>query len=571
MTEFEVKRRADDVDISQLPNELPTPLRLILARRGITQAQQLQLTSDRLPAVQHLKDVDKAARRLADAIAEGSAICICGDFDADGATATALMVSTLRAFGAAQVDYLVPNRFSDGYGLSEPVVAQALKLGSKVIVTVDNGISAHSAIDYAQQQGIDVIVTDHHLPSASLPKALAIVNPNRDDCQFPSKSIAGVGVAFYLLLALRQLRRSEGHEVPNLANWLDLVALGTVADVVKLDAVNRILVEQGLRRIRAGHCRLGIKALLAAAGREPSQLQASDLGFVLGPRINAAGRLDDISVGIECLLAESPERAQQLALQLDQLNRERREIEREMREQAEQYVATYSTKDIATPNLLVLFEENWHQGVIGIVAGRLKEQLQRPVIAFAKGEQGELKGSARSVAGLHIRDFIERIDSQRPGLIDKFGGHAMAAGLTLPAEHYAEFKQLASALAEQELDAEQLQRVVWSDGRLDASCFSVPFVQQLYSLGPFGQGFAEPLFDDEFVIIQQRIVGEKHLKLVLQTQERVNIDAIAFNVDLQIWPDPTINRLYGVYKVQLNHFRGQTSVQLQLEHLRPVR
>ena len=483
------------------------------------------------------------------------------------------MVSVLRAMGAQQVSYCVPNRFTDGYGLSPNVVSYAQQQGAQLLLTVDSGISCHAGVDAANAAGLDVIITDHHLAGAELPKAYAIVNPNQPACGFPSKSIAGVGVAFYVLLALRAQARERQHHAAqlNLAEWLDLVALGTVADVVKLDGTNRVLVQQGLQRIRAGHCRPGIQALLQVTQREPERLQATDLGFALAPRINAAGRLDDMAIGIECLLSEDINTAIELAAQLNDLNAERRSIESEMRESAASYVADLQLTEAQLPPLLVLHEAGWHQGVVGIVAGRVKEQFHRPTITFAAGDDGLLKGSARSIPGLHMRDLLERVHTLQPNLIERFGGHAMAAGLSLAPENLEAFKQAAVAVAEEWLEAEALERTIVTDGSLDASCFTQGFVEQLQRLGPWGQGFPEPLFDDTFELVQQRIVGKNHLKMVVRSSDGIILDAIAFNVDTNVWPDLALREAQLVYKLQLNHFRGRTNVQLLVEHLLPLR
>lgn len=570
MQQIEIERRAM-VPVGEWAAGLPPMLAQVLARRGIQSADQLQLTAQQLPHFKLLKGATAAAEVLAQAITQHQVICICGDFDADGATSTALMVSVLRALGAAQVHYLVPNRFADGYGVSPALVAQAQQLGTQVLVTVDSGISCHAGIAAAKAAGMTVIVTDHHLPSAELPAADVIVNPNQPDCEFPSPNIAGVGVAFYVLLALRHCLREQGVTVPNLAQWLDLVAVGTVADVVKLDGVNRILVQQGLQRIRAGACRPGIQALLQVAQRSPQQLQAADLGYAVAPRINAAGRLDDMAAGIECLLATDYHTALRYAEQLDQLNQTRRHIEAEMREEAETYVVQLTHEQDQLPAALVLYQPGWHQGVVGIVAGRVKEQCHRPVIAFAESDDGTLKGSARSIPGLHIRDVLERIHGLNPQLMVRFGGHAMAAGLTIRPDQLAEFRTRFVEQVEQWLEPEQLTRTIWSDGELTADYFQLPFVQQLEAFGPWGHGFPEPVFDGEFRIVNQRLVGQRHLKLVLETPQRSVVDAIAFNVDLGQWPDAGVQTIHAAYRLQLNHFRGQTSVQLNLEHLRALR
>ena len=573
MTDALTLQRRPEVDVSDLPAEMPWILRQLLARRGITTAEQLDLRLQRLPHFAQLHDAERAAERLWLAIERQEHICICGDFDADGATSTALMVSVLRAMGAQQVSYCVPNRFTDGYGLSPNVVSYAQQQGAQLLLTVDSGISCHAGVDAANAAGLDVIITDHHLAGAELPKAYAIVNPNQPACGFPSKSIAGVGVAFYVLLALRAQARERQHHAAqlNLAEWLDLVALGTVADVVKLDGTNRVLVQQGLQRIRAGHCRPGIQALLQVTQREPERLQATDLGFALAPRINAAGRLDDMAIGIECLLSEDINTATELAAQLNDLNAERRSIESEMRESAASYVADLQLTEAQLPPLLVLHEAGWHQGVVGIVAGRVKEQFHRPTITFAAGDDGLLKGSARSIPGLHMRDLLERVHTLQPNLIERFGGHAMAAGLSLAPENLEAFKQAAVAVAEEWLEAEALERTIVTDGSLDASCFTQGFVEQLQRLGPWGQGFPEPLFDDTFELVQQRIVGKNHLKMVVRSSDGIILDAIAFNVDTNVWPDLALREAQLVYKLQLNHFRGRTNVQLLVEHLLPLR
>ncbi|EKE84828.1 hypothetical protein A10D4_04420 [Idiomarina xiamenensis 10-D-4] len=571
MTEQIVIKRFADVDDSHLPASLPPLLRQIYARRGVSDAQQLQLRAQHLLHFSGLRGIDAAVAILSQALTQQQRICVCGDFDADGATSTALMISALQAFGAQQVDYLVPNRFADGYGLSPSVVAQAVALKADVIVTVDNGIACFDGVAAAKAAGLTVIITDHHLAAAELPAADAIVNPNQPGCAFVSKHLAGVGVAFYLLLALRAELREQGWQsLPQLADWLDLVALGTVADVVPLDANNRILVQQGLQRIRAGRCRPGIRALLDVAGRDNTRLQASDLGFAVAPRINAAGRLDDMALGIECLLANSDSRAYAMANQLDKLNRERRDIEQQMRDQAEQIVAQLSLNEKTLPPLICLYQAGWHQGVIGIVAGRVKERFHRPVIVFADDDDGQLKGSCRSIDGVHIRDLLERVHNLNPGLISRFGGHAMAAGLTLAQQDLQRFSEQAQAVASAWLDKDQLNQTLWSDGELDSAQLTQAMVEQLEQAGPWGQGFAEPRFDGEFSIVSQRMVADKHLKLVLQSDSGTLVDAIAFNVDTGRWPNTQVTRLQLYYRAQINEFRGRRSVQLLVEHLSPL-
>lgn len=569
MSDFTIRRYPTVTD-DHLPASLPPLLRQLYARRGVVDAEQLQLSAQGLVHFRSLKDIDSAVELLLQA--RHRQITICGDFDADGATSTALLVTALTELGFTAVNYRVPNRMTEGYGLSLTMVEQLAARGTQLIITVDNGIAANAAINRARELGVQVIVTDHHLAPNELPAADAIVNPNQPDCAFPSKNLAGVGVAFYLVLALRSRMRDMGiTPLPNLADWLDLVALGTVADVVPLDYNNRILVQQGLARIRHGACRPGIAALLDVAGRDRTQLRASDLGFALAPRINAAGRLDDISLGIECLLADA-DRAAVLAQQLDQLNRERRTIESGMREHAEQVVSQLQFDNQGqVPDLLTLYQPEWHAGVVGIVAGRLKDTVNRPVIVFAQEDETTLKGSARSVDGVHIRDLLERVDVLEPRLITRFGGHAMAAGLTLPKTHFERFTQVAQRIAGEWLTDEHKEAVYWSDGELDDDQLSLDMTLQLHQAGPWGQGFPEPRFDGQFFVISQRIVGTSHLKLVLRSASGGVFDAIAFNVDTQHWPSNAVNHVEILYKPQLNHFRGRTNVQLLVEQIRQLR
>lgn len=570
MSDYEI-RRYPVVDDDFLPQQMPPLLRQIYARRGVRSADELSLKASGLLHFSSLKGIEKAVELLRNALKKQERVCICGDFDADGATSSALMVSALQAFGFQQVGYRVPNRMTDGYGLSVAMVEQLAADNVQLIVTVDNGIAAHEAITLAREKGIQVLVTDHHLPPEELPPANAIVNPNQRGCEFPSKHLAGVGVAFYVLLALRSALRDEGVEsLPNLADWLDLVALGTVADVVPLDYNNRVLVQQGIARIRKGMSRPGIKALLEVANRDAEQLAASDLGFALGPRINAAGRLDDIGLGIECLLAGEV-RARELAQQLNDLNQQRKSIETEMREHAESVVAKLRFDQGQLPDLVTLYQPDWHAGVIGIVAGRVKEQVNRPVIALANDDEELLKGSARSVSGLHMRDLLERVHSLQPGIMERFGGHAMAAGLTMKKENLTRFSELAEQVASEWLSEEQKQRVFWSDGELTTPQLSLDSVNMLQSAGPWGQQFPEPMFDGQFTLVDQRIVGERHLKLVVRHPQGELFDAIAFNIDIQQWPARQATTVELLYKPQLNHFRGRTNVQLLVEQIRAIR
>ncbi|WP_230831546.1 single-stranded-DNA-specific exonuclease RecJ, partial [Yersinia pseudotuberculosis] len=563
-------------DDSHLPAQLPPLLRRLYASRGVKDAQELERGVKGLLAWQKLDGIDAGVTLLQQALADRRRIVIVGDFDADGATSTALAVLALRSMGGSNLDYLVPNRFEDGYGLSPEVVEQVAARGAELIVTVDNGISSHAGVDLAHAKGIQVLVTDHHLPGETLPAADAIINPNLAGCDFLSKSLAGVGVTFYLMLALRARLRECGWfeqrtlAVPNLAELLDLVALGTVADVVPLDANNRILVHQGLSRIRAGKCRPGIRALLEVANRDARQLVANDLGFSLGPRLNAAGRLDDMSIGVALLLSDDIAQARALAIDLDTLNQTRREIEQGMQVEALQLCDQLERTSSELPYGIAMYHPEWHQGVVGILASRIKERFHRPVIAFAPAGEGLLKGSGRSVAGLHMRDALERLDTLNPGLILKFGGHAMAAGLSLEEGKFDEFRQRFADLVGEWMDASQLEGVIWSDGELNGAELSLETAELLRDGGPWGQSFPEPTFDGKFRILQQRLVGERHLKLMV---EPLNggplLDGIAFNVDTTLWPDSSVREVKLAYKLDINEYRGNRSVQLLVQHLWP--
>ena len=554
--------------------DIPPLLTRIYAARGVETATELEKGLARLLPVNLLKGMDTAVALLAQALQQGQRILIVGDFDADGATASCVGMLGLKMLGAAHVDYLVPNRFDYGYGLTPEIVAVALQRQPDVLITVDNGISSIEGVAAAQAAGLTVIVTDHHLPSAELPAADAIVNPNQPGCEFPSKALAGVGVMFYVLLGLRAHLRSidwftqQNIPEPNLAELLDLVALGSVADVVPLDANNRILVHQGLARIRAGRSRPGLRAILEVARRDYRRLVSTDLGFIVGPRLNAAGRLDDISLGIECLLCEDYDGALQRAQQLDQLNQDRKQIEQGMQREA-----LVQLKDLPLDNLpfgLCLFEPEWHQGVIGILASRMKERYHRPVIAFADADNGELKGSARSIPGLHIRDALDAVAARFPELISKFGGHAMAAGLTIKQEHYEAFAKAFDAEVRRQLTADDLTGRIYSDGSLGPDEFDMQLAQQLRHAGPWGQRFPEPLFHGDFKVLSQRLVGEKHLKLVLQSSKNAPaVDAIAFNVDLDTWPNPNILDAQVAYTLDINEFRGNESLQLIVSNIMP--
>lgn len=569
-------RRREAADGVDLPDDLPPLLQRLYASRGVRSAQELERGVKGMLPWSQLTDVEKAVEMLYGAFKQELHIVVVGDFDADGATSTALSVLALRGLGYGNVSYLVPNRFEDGYGLSPEVVDQAHARGAQMIMTVDNGISSHAGVERAHALGIPVLVTDHHLPGDTLPAAEAIINPNLRDCEFPSKSLAGVGVAFYLMLALRTFLRDKGWfdergiAPPNLADLLDLVALGTVADVVPLDANNRILTWQGLSRIRAGKCRPGIKALLEIANRDPQKLAASDLGFALGPRLNAAGRLDDMSVGVALLLCDNTGEARVLANELDALNQTRKEIEQGMQAEALTLCEKLERSSETLPGGLAMYHPQWHQGVVGILASRIKERFHRPVIAFAPTGDGTLKGSGRSIQGLHMRDALERLDTLYPGLILKFGGHAMAAGLSLEEARFEEFQQRFGELVTEWLDPALLQGEVVSDGPLAAAEMSMEVAQMLRDAGPWGQMFPEPLFDGRFRLLQQRLVGERHLKVMVEpVGGGPLLDGIAFNVDTSIWPDNGVREVQLAYKLDINEFRGNRSLQLIIDHLWP--
>ena len=553
-------------------------LRDLYRARGVTSAQALEYGLGSMPPPTALAGIDEAARTLATAIMAGQRLLVVGDFDADGATSTALAVKGLRSMGAGHVDYLVPNRFEFGYGLSPELVAVARERRPDLILTVDNGISANEGVEAAGTAGIDVVVTDHHLPGETLPPALAIVNPQVASSTFEGQHLAGVGVCFYVLLATRARLRAEAwfgdqRPEPNLAEHLDLVALGTVADVVPLDRVNRLLIEQGLRRIRSGRGTPGIQALLDAAGRDPIRINATDLGFGAAPRLNAAGRLDDMSLGIETLLAADAATAQQCAGRLERLNRERRHLEREMRDTA---VADVEAESLETqgdvPPILCLFDPHWHQGVVGIVASRLKDRFRRPVVAFAPGESGEIKGSARSVPGLHMRDLLDAVNTRGQGrMVQRFGGHAMAAGLTLQGDQFQAFKALLVECARERLGDEPEGEVFWTDGVLPADAYTLETASLIRYAGPWGAEFPEPRFHDRFRVQSQRIVGEHHLKLSLSPWEApaTAIDAIAFNAaaDVEISSGQAIE---AIFRLDVNRFRGVDTPQLIVDHLAPA-
>ena len=562
-----------EVTGASLSSDLHPVIDRIYRGRNIANLDDLENGLKGLTHFNVLKGMPQAAQILANAVVQNKRIIIVGDFDADGATSTSVCILALRAMGYQNVDFLVPNRFDFGYGLSVPIVDEAAKQRAEVIVTVDNGISCIDGVTHAKSLGMQVVVTDHHLPGDVLPPADAIVNPNQPGCEFPSKNLAGVGVAFYIMLALKAELQQQGHferaglAPPNLASLLDIVAVGTVADVVVLDKNNRILVHQGLQRIRAGKCRPGIKALVEVANRDCAHLTSTDLGFVVGPRLNAAGRLDDMSQGIACLLEDETIQARMIAAELDALNKERREIETGMKAQAEIVLEQMALDEGDMPSALVVYREDFHQGVIGIVAGRLKEKYLKPVIAFAHQDDEIIKGSARSIPGVHIRDVLDEVNTRYPGVIEKFGGHAMAAGLSLPVAKLQEFEQAFVDTARAHMAKLDGNHALLSDGDLSSKELCLPFAHLLRQAGPFGQGFESPLFDGEFALLDQRLVGQKHLKMVLKSDGANEVDAIAFNVDLHSWPNAMVKRVHIAYRLDINVFRGQETVQLIVEQI----
>ena len=537
----------------------------LYAMRGLTAADELDYSLARLAPLSALENIDEAAGLV---IANrNKRIIVVGDYDVDGATSTALVIRCLREFGFTDVDYLVPNRFDYGYGLSPEIVRVASQREPALLITVDNGVSSLAGVEEANRLGISVLVTDHHLPGDTLPAAAAILNPNLEGSRFPSRNLAGVGVAFYLMAQVGRVLEEQGNpgaaRVP--ARYLDLVALGTVADVVPLDYNNRILVHQGLLRIRAGHAVPGIKALLQQSGRQLARCVSTDLGFAVGPRINAAGRLEDISVGIECLLTDSAGTAADYAGMLDHINSERRDIEAGMREQAFGFVERLGRE--RWPDCVCVYDESWHQGIVGLIAARVKERCHRPVIAFARENNDTLKGSARSISGVHIRDLLEAVSASRPGLIDKFGGHAMAAGLSIAESALEEFKRVVDAQMRRLYPDADFSGAILTDGTLPGSAFSLSFARSLRDAGPWGSGFPEPLWSGDFAVLEQRTVGENHLKLRVRPAQGGNvIDAIAFNQ-----AGPAFRGIVQLaFRLDVNAFRGVENPQLVVEQIAPL-
>ncbi len=559
-----VPRKANPATVRRLAEDgLQPTLARLYASRGITAASELDDALAKLIPPTQLQGVSDAAILLADAIEAGARMLVVADYDCDGATACAVAVRGLRAMGA-DVAYLVPNRFEYGYGLTPAIVQLAAHSEPDLIITVDNGIASIDGVEEARSLGIATLITDHHLPGDALPQADVIVNPNQPGCTFPSKALAGVGVMFYTLLALRAELRTRGAfddgKGPNLASLLDLVALGTVADVVPLDRNNRILVSQGLARMRAGQMCAGVRALFSAAGREPARASTFDMGFGLGPRLNAAGRLADMSLGIECLITDDVARAMNIAQELDRLNRERRSIEADMQSDA---MLTLDGFDPGERASIALFEPSWHQGVIGIVAGRIKEKFHRPVVAFAPGDEGEIKGSGRSIAGLHLRDALDLVSKQMPELILKFGGHAMAAGLTIRANDFDRFAAAFEAVVKAMIDPADLTRRIETDGPLETGYMTLETARHLEN-AIWGQSFPAPVFDDVFEVDKQRLLKDRHLKLALR-KNNTRFEAIFFN-----YAEPVPATIHAAYRLTVNEYNGVSSVQLMLEHIEPA-
>ena len=568
-----IVRREPGEELPTFDGNLHPLLQRIYKNRKIFRQEELDLSLSNLLPPDSLKGIETACRLLHRVMKSNGKILVIGDYDTDGATAATVAILGLRALGTEQVDYLVPNRFDFGYGLSPEIADVALSQPPDLVITVDNGITSLEGVRRLRDKGIEVIVTDHHLPGEQLPNASAIVNPNQSCCAFPSKSLAGVGVMFYLLLALRRYLRHNDwfgqykKDAPNLANLLDLVALGTVADVVHLDYNNRILVAQGIARIQSGICRPGIKAILAAAGKDHGGISSTDLGFVVAPRLNAAGRLDDISMGIECLLTDDTGKASELAAILHEINAERKQIEQQMQQQAIKYVS--DIEQLNGANGICLYQENWHQGITGLVASRIKDRLNQPVIIFAESSAGKLKGSARSISGLHIRDLIEDITRRQPGLVEKFGGHAMAAGLTLTKENFAPFADYFYSAVCEHFSVHNNANQIFTDGPLESEFFTRQIAELLKNAAPWGQGFGPPVFDNEFRVIGQKVVGDQHLKLRLALGNQV-FDGIAFRLIQPGETAPNLDWIRAAFQLDLNEFRGTKSLQLIIEHLEPV-
>ena len=557
--------------------DIPLLLQRVYALRGITSMQELDYTTRNLCNYDNLDGTQTAVEIVYSAMQNNKRIMIVGDFDTDGATSTALMIKALKKMGCKHVDYIIPNRFDDGYGLSISVVKRALSKKADLIITVDNGVSAIEAVEFAKQSNLTVIITDHHLCPEQLPVADAIINPNLPNCSFPSKHLAGVGVAFYFMSALRAKLRQENWfkthnlEEYNLASLLDLVALGTIADVVRLDHNNRILVHQGINRIRSGYCCAGIKALLHIARKDPVSFTSTDLAYYIAPRLNAAGRMDNMSLSVELLLCDDYDSALKQASDLDMLNNDRKLIEQTMYKEALSYIQELEQQQSSFPNLLVVYHPEWHQGIIGILSARLKDKHYRPVICFASTEEGILKGSGRSIAGIHLRDLLDELDQNHPDLLVSFGGHAMAVGLSIRENDLERFRKHFETLIDKRLNANTLEQIIETDGEIDSQDFNYAMAKQLKESGPWGEGFTEPTFDGDFIVHQQRLFAEKHLRLVLEPKNGGPIiEGICFNVNLTQWPDNTIKNVKIVYQLDVDDFRGNQTAKLMIRHIWPI-
>lgn len=576
MIQKKIVRREPGTNIN-LPADLHPVVARVYAARNISGEKDIDYSLEHLLPSSLLGNIEDAARLLGNALTGGKHILIVADYDADGATACAVALRGLKSMGAEQLSFVVPDRFVHGYGLSPEVVELAAGEKPDLLVTVDNGISSIEGVELARAKGIDVLITDHHLPGASMPAANVIVNPNLPGDEFPSKALAGVGVMFYVLAALRARLREDGwfreQDIvePNLASLLDLVALGTVADVVALDFNNRLLVHQGLQRIRQGRCVPGIKALLLVSKRSPQSIVSSDMGFAIGPRLNAAGRLTDMRLGIECLCCDDYDQALAMANKLDALNRERRDIQLDMESEAKSALESINLQSIdALPHGICLYQESWHLGVVGVLASKIKELTHRPVIIFARETDDMIKGSARSIRGIHIRDVLEAIATANPGLIEKYGGHAMAAGLSLTESNYEKFCDCFDTEIRAHIKTIGFDNELVSDGELQATEITLPLGEQLRNAGPWGQGFPQPLFDGIFRVLETKIVGEHHLKLRLSTQaSEKEVDAIAFNTTDADWPD-TYEFVQLAYHLDVNEFRGRKTPQLLVQYIEPV-
>lgn len=572
-----IRRRvipAGNIKLAQITHPL---LEQVYLARGITSGEELNHSTQQLLNYQQLAGIDCAVELLYQAVLKHKNILIVGDFDADGATSTALIMTALHEFGIKNVSYIIPDRFEDGYGLSVSVVKKAVEKQADLIITVDNGISAFDAVAFAKQYNIQVIITDHHLAPEILPDADAIINPNLSHCSFPSKNLAGVGVTFYFMLALRAFLRQKNWfgicniKEYNLANLLDLVALGTVADVVALDYNNRILVQQGLARIRSGFCCPGIKALISLTKRNMVGLTSQDLAYYIAPRINAAGRMDNMSLGVELLLTKDQHIAFSAAEILEDLNTNRKAVEQNMQQEALAFIQQLDYKEDDIPNSFVIFHPDFHQGVIGVLSSRIKERFYRPVISFALADNGDLKGSGRSINGVHLRDILERINLRDPELIICFGGHAMAAGLTIPQCNLTKFSQYFNDEVTRISRDIPLDNVIETDGEIANHFCTVDTAKLLKESGPWGEKFPEPLFDGIFIIHQQKIVAGKHLKLVIESVNGGSLlNCIMFNVDLAIWPDHSIKKVQIIYRLEVDEFRGNQSLSLLAKHLLPI-